>query len=97
VVVHPTSSNVAYMAALGNIYGSSPDRGVYRSTDGGRSWKKVLARAGDPENVGPVELAIDSKKSACSPRALGHAAAAVVRLCALLPARERLVQVHRWR
>jgi hypothetical protein len=58
VVVHPTNSNVVYIAALGNIYGPSPDRGVYRSTDGGRSWKKILARARDPENVGPVELAI---------------------------------------
>jgi photosystem II stability/assembly factor-like uncharacterized protein len=49
------------VAALGNIYGPNPDRGVYRSTDGGKSWKKILWKAGDPDNVGAADLVIDPK------------------------------------
>jgi photosystem II stability/assembly factor-like uncharacterized protein len=61
VVVHPSNPNLVYVAALGNIYGPNPDRGVYRSGDGGKSWKKILTKDGDPDNVGAVDLAIDSK------------------------------------
>jgi photosystem II stability/assembly factor-like uncharacterized protein len=61
VVVDPTNPNRVYVAALGLIYGPSPDRGVYRSTDGGATWKKVLFKANDPNNVGAVDVAIDSK------------------------------------
>ena len=59
VVVDPTDANRVYVAALGHIYDSNSERGVYRSTDGGTTWKKVLFKAGDPDNVGAIELAID--------------------------------------
>jgi photosystem II stability/assembly factor-like uncharacterized protein len=59
VVVHPSNPNLVYVAALGNIYGPNPDRGVYRSGDGGKTWKKILTKEGDPDNVGAVDLAID--------------------------------------
>ena len=61
VVVDPTNANRVYVAALGHIYDSNGERGVYRSTDGGMTWKKVLFKAGAPDTVGAVELAIDPK------------------------------------
>lgn len=42
VTIHPTNPDIVYVAALGRGYGPQPERGVYRSTDGGASWQKVL-------------------------------------------------------
>ena len=61
VVVDPTNANRVYVAALGDIYAPSPDRGVYRSVDGGASWKKILIKTGGEDTVGAVDLAIDPK------------------------------------
>jgi len=63
VVIDPINPNRVYAAALGLIYGPSPDRGVYRTTDGGATWKKILFKADDPNNVGAIDLAIDPKNS----------------------------------
>ena len=56
VQVHPSNPDIVYVAALGNLWRSSPDRGVYRSRDGGRSWDKVLYV---DEHTGAVDLVID--------------------------------------
>jgi photosystem II stability/assembly factor-like uncharacterized protein len=40
--IHPTNPDIVYVAAQGHSYGPQPDRGVYRTKDGGRSWEKVL-------------------------------------------------------
>ena len=40
--VHPTDYNTVYAAVLGNIYKPTNERGIYKSTDGGKSWRKVL-------------------------------------------------------
>ncbi len=40
--VHPSNPDLVYVAAQGAAYGESEDRGIYRSTDGGESWMKVL-------------------------------------------------------
>jgi photosystem II stability/assembly factor-like uncharacterized protein len=61
VVVDPANANRVYVAALGHVYDANPDRGVYRSTDGGATWKKVLSNSKDPNNVGAIDLAIDPK------------------------------------
>ena len=61
IVVDPKDPNRVYVAVLGSAYAPSPERGVYRSSDGGGHWKKVLFKADDPENVGAIELAIDPK------------------------------------
>ncbi|RSL17282.1 sortilin (neurotensin receptor 3) [Edaphobacter aggregans] len=61
VVVDPANPNRVYVAALGHAYTPNPDRGVYRSTDGGAHWKKVLFKTSDPDNVGAVDIAIDPK------------------------------------
>ncbi len=42
VVVHPTNPDIAYVAALGNLWKSNPERGVFLTTDGGRTWTNVL-------------------------------------------------------
>lgn len=42
MAIHPTNSEVAFVAAAGDLWKATPDRGVYRTTDGGRSWEKVL-------------------------------------------------------
>ena len=61
IAVDPTNANRVYVAALGHVYASNPDRGVFRTTDGGATWKKVLFKSGDPDNVGAIDLAIDRK------------------------------------
>jgi photosystem II stability/assembly factor-like uncharacterized protein len=42
VVIHPTNPDVVFVAALGQAFGPSAERGVYRTTDGGKTWKQVL-------------------------------------------------------
>jgi photosystem II stability/assembly factor-like uncharacterized protein len=56
VRVHPANPDVAYVAALGNLWAPSPDRGVYRTTDGGKTWSKVLFV---DSLTGVVDLAMD--------------------------------------
>lgn len=40
--VHPDNDDVVFVSVIGNIFKNTPDRGVYKTTDGGKSWKKVL-------------------------------------------------------
>jgi photosystem II stability/assembly factor-like uncharacterized protein len=42
IVVHPTNSNIVYVSAPGHLWDNSPDRGLYKTTDGGKSWNKIL-------------------------------------------------------
>lgn len=42
IEVHPTNPDVAYVSALGNPFAPNKDRGVFRTTDGGKSWQKIL-------------------------------------------------------
>jgi photosystem II stability/assembly factor-like uncharacterized protein len=56
VRVHPSNPEVVYVAALGDPYGATPDRGVYKSTDGGGTWTRVLFR---DERTGAVDLVMD--------------------------------------
>ena len=54
--VHPKNHNIVYAAVLGNIYKPTEERGVYKSTDGGNSWRKTLFAN---ENAGAVDLVLD--------------------------------------
>jgi photosystem II stability/assembly factor-like uncharacterized protein len=54
--VHPANPDVVWVAALGHPYGPSPERGVFRSKDGGKSWERTLFR---DERTGAVDLAVD--------------------------------------
>ncbi|MCK6619973.1 MAG: hypothetical protein L6Q94_05715 [Calditrichia bacterium] len=42
VIVHPQNSDIAYVAALGSAWGENPERGVYKTSDGGKTWKQIL-------------------------------------------------------
>ncbi|MGH8306963.1 MAG: WD40/YVTN/BNR-like repeat-containing protein [Gammaproteobacteria bacterium] len=42
ITVDPHDANRVFVAALGHVYGSNPERGIFRSTDGGKTWQKVL-------------------------------------------------------
>ena len=59
IVVDPRNPNLVYVAALGHVYDANPTRGVYRSSDGGAHWTKVLFDAQRPNDVGAIDLAID--------------------------------------
>lgn len=54
--IHPTNPDIVYVAALGHPYGDNEERGVFRSTDGGNTWEKVLYAS---DKAGAVDLIID--------------------------------------
>lgn len=54
--VHPNNSDIVYVAAQGALHGPSSDRGIYKSTDGGATWKKILYV---DENTGCADLSLD--------------------------------------
>ena len=56
VVVHPKDPDTVWVAALGHTWGPNPDRGVFKSGDGGKTWRKVLFV---DERTGASDLAID--------------------------------------
>jgi photosystem II stability/assembly factor-like uncharacterized protein len=56
VLVHPENPEVVYVAAFGHVWGPNPERGLYRSKDGGLSWERLLYR---DERTGAVDLAMD--------------------------------------
>ena len=56
IVIHPTNPDVVYACALGRAFGPAPDRGVYRTTDGGKTWSRVLFV---DANTGCADLAMD--------------------------------------
>ncbi len=56
--VHPTNPDIVYLAALGHPYGENEERGVFRSRDGGNTWKKVLYVS---PRAGAADLIIDRK------------------------------------
>lgn len=56
VLVHPENPEVLWVAALGHLYSSNPERGVYKSEDGGATWKQTLYI---DDNTGAVDLVLD--------------------------------------
>jgi photosystem II stability/assembly factor-like uncharacterized protein len=58
IIVHPTNPDIVWVSALGALWGSNPERGLYKTTDGGRSW--TLSKSiGD--KAGFVDIAIDPR------------------------------------
>jgi photosystem II stability/assembly factor-like uncharacterized protein len=55
-IIHPTNPDVVYVCALGHSYGDQPERGVYRTTDGGVTWTRTLFV---DEKTGCSDLAMD--------------------------------------
>jgi photosystem II stability/assembly factor-like uncharacterized protein len=54
--IHPQNPNIVYVAAFGDGFGPGPDRGVYRTKDGGKTWQKILFR---DNNSGVIDLSMD--------------------------------------
>ena len=55
--VHPTNPDIVYVAALGHPYGENPERGVFKSTDGGKNWNKILFKS---TKAGAIDLVMDA-------------------------------------
>lgn len=60
VVIDPGNDETVYVAAAGGLFTPGPDRGVYKTADGGRSWEKVLFVS---ERTGVIDLAMDPRDS----------------------------------
>lgn len=56
VLIDPKDPNVVYVASMGHVFAPDPDRGVFKSTDGGRSWQKILFV---DNNTGAIGLVMD--------------------------------------
>ncbi len=60
IIVDPRNPDVAYVAALGHPFGPNSERGIFRTTDGGATWEKVLYK---DENTGGIDIAFDPHNS----------------------------------
>jgi len=60
VIVDPKNADTAFVAALGHPYGPNSERGIFRTTDGGKTWEKVLYK---DENTGGIDVAFDPHNS----------------------------------
>lgn len=58
IIVHPENSDIVYVAAIGPLWSSGGDRGVYRTKDGGKNWEKVL---NIDEHTGANEIVMDPR------------------------------------
>ncbi|MGB7283719.1 MAG: hypothetical protein WBE13_15745 [Candidatus Acidiferrum sp.] len=56
IVIHPKNPDIVYVAALGHLWGPNPERGVYKTTDGGKTWNQVLKINDD---TGVSDIAMD--------------------------------------
>ncbi len=56
IIIHPTNPDLLYVAAIGNLWKPNPERGVYRSKDGGISWNRILYES---EKAGAVDVTFD--------------------------------------
>jgi len=54
--IHPRDPDLAYVAAFGHVYGPNPERGIYRTSDGGKSWERILFR---DERTAAIDLSMD--------------------------------------
>ena len=60
VAIDPKNDNNVYVAAIGDLYAATPDRGVYHTTDGGKTWTKSLFK---DNNTGAIDVVIDPSNS----------------------------------
>ena len=56
VIINPNNPDIVFVAALGHPYGPNTERGIFRTTDGGKTWEKVLYK---DENTGGIDIAFD--------------------------------------
>lgn len=58
IVLHPTDANTLYVAVPGKLWSDSPDRGLYKTTDGGKTWSKILYT---DEKTGCADILMDPR------------------------------------
>lgn len=58
ILLHPSDNNTAWVAVLGHLYSPNKERGVYKTTDGGKSWKQSLYV---DENTGAIDIDLNPK------------------------------------
>ena len=58
IVLHPTDGNIVYVSVPGKLWSDSPDRGLYKSTDGGKTWEKILYT---DEKTGCADIIMDPR------------------------------------
>ena len=63
IVIHPTNPDIVYVAVLGHLYTDNPDRGLYMTRDGGKTWVKALDVKVDSRAIGAVDVVMDPKNS----------------------------------
>jgi photosystem II stability/assembly factor-like uncharacterized protein len=56
LIVHPANPDIVYVAALGAAWGENPERGIYKTTDGGKTWRKILYVN---QKIGAADLVMD--------------------------------------
>jgi photosystem II stability/assembly factor-like uncharacterized protein len=59
VVTHPTDPSIVYVAAVGNLWGYTGDRGVFKTADGGKTWQKLTSGLPNDGKTGATDLAMD--------------------------------------
>lgn len=59
IVIHPQNPEIVYVAALGHLYSENPERGLYKTIDGGQTWNKVLDVTVEGRAIGVVDVAMD--------------------------------------
>ena len=58
IVIHPKNPDIVYAAALGHLFSENPDRGLYMTTNGGKTWEKVLDVKDHGKNIGVFDVAM---------------------------------------
>ena len=53
ILIHPTNPDIVYVGALGRLYGPNKERGLYKTTDGGKTWSQILYK---DENTGVMDM-----------------------------------------
>ena len=59
IVIHPQNPDIVYVAAQGHLYTPNPERGLYKTTDGGKTWQKVLEVVVDGRHIGVTDVCLN--------------------------------------
>lgn len=56
IIIHPKNPDIVFAAALGNVFKPNPDRGIFRTKDGGKTWQKILYKS---DSTGCIDISMD--------------------------------------
>jgi photosystem II stability/assembly factor-like uncharacterized protein len=59
VITHPTNPDIVWVAAQGHLWGYNPERGIFKTTDGGRSWRRITRGLPADDRTGATDIVID--------------------------------------